>query len=100
MPSPVPRFGIQPIAALIQTADGLVAAMRVPPPPSGDKRYQRGDRRDVYEGYESGENPTGRFYVTFGGGEASHDAVDEALARGLIRLKYHDCDDYWCLSDK
>jgi hypothetical protein len=98
MPSPVPRFGIPPIAPPIQTADALVAAMRVPPPPSGEKRYQRGDRRDVYEGYESGEIPTGRFYVTFGGGKVSREAVDEALARGLIRLKY-DSDGYWCLSD-
>jgi hypothetical protein len=82
----------------IQTAEALVAAMRVPPPPSGDKIFRREERRDVYEGYERGNVPTGRFYVTFAGGEASREAVGEALARGLIRLKY-DFDGCWCLSD-
>jgi hypothetical protein len=89
-------------SAPIQTADALVAAMRVPPPPSRDKIFPREDRRDVFEGYargESGEIPTGRFYVTYSGGEASRQAIVEALKRGLIRRKYDECDGYWCLSD-
>jgi hypothetical protein len=72
-------------SALIQTADALVAAMR----PS---------QRDVFEGHKGGKIPTGRFYITHGGGEVSRAAVVEALMRNLIRRK-HDFDGYWCLSD-
>ncbi len=89
---------LPPRAIPICSASHLVAAMRVPPPPSDSKKFPREPTRDVYEGYFVGNVPTGRFYVTFGGGEATRDAVDTALARGLIRLKY-DCDGYWCLAD-
>ncbi len=82
----------------ICSADHLVAAMRVPPPPTDSKKFPPAPTRDVYEEYRDGKVPTGRFYVTFGGGEATRDAVDTALRRGLIRLKY-DFDGCWCLAD-
>jgi len=81
----------------ICTAEALVAAMQIPPPPSDNKRYSRGSTRDVYEGYREGKIPTGRFYVTYQGGQVTRSAVEDAVRRGLIRLKY-DCDGYWCLA--
>jgi hypothetical protein len=75
----------QRLPDLIRTADQLVTAMRDP-------------TRDVYEGYAR-RKPTGRFYISYGGGEATRAAVEEALRRGLIRLKYDDVDGYWCLAD-
>jgi hypothetical protein len=83
----------------IRSADELVAAMRAPPPPSDNKKYPRGSTRDVYEGADpTGKKGSGEYFVTFGGGEVTRAAIDDALERGLIRLKY-DCDGYWCLAD-
>ena len=85
--------------SMISSADHLVAAMRLPPPPSDDKKFPRGETRDVYEGYENGR-ATGRFHLTYMvGAEVRREAIDEALRRGLIRLKHVDCNGYWCLAD-
>lgn len=96
---PTCKQPIPPRRELIWSADQLVAAMRIPPPPSDDKKFPRGETRDVYEGYENGKIPTGRFYLTYGEGiQVRREAIAEALRRGLIRLKYDDCGGYWCLA--
>jgi hypothetical protein len=84
----------------IRSADELVAAMRVPPPPpSKHKKFPRPAVRDVYEGADpTGEKGSGEYFITYGGGEVARAAIDEAVERGLIRLKY-DIDGYWCLAD-
>lgn len=88
----------------IDTAEALVAAMQIPPP--ADSWAAKGNpkrgilpqrTRDVYEVYRNGKVPTGRFYVTYSGGEATRTAVEDALARGLIRRK---CEGMWCLSEE
>ncbi len=78
---------------LIGTADELVAALRIPLSPSDKGEIPREPARNVYEG------STGGFYVTYEGGEVRREALDEALRRGLIRLKYDDCGGCWCLND-
>ena len=83
----------------IRSADELVAAMRVPPPPSDNKKFPREPARDVYEGADAtGKKGRGEYFVTYGGGEVARAAIDEALERGMIRLKY-EIDGYWCLAD-
>src|SRR6266704_1003511 len=80
----------------ISSADQLVAAMRIPPSPSYIP-HLGGNARDIYEGYENGR-ATGRFHLTYMvGAEVRREAIDEALRRGLIRLKHVDCNGYWCL---
>ncbi|MGC1885683.1 MAG: hypothetical protein WA709_06235 [Stellaceae bacterium] len=82
----------------IRSADQLVAAMRIPPPPSDSTKYPAGDIRDVYEGTDATGEGAGEYFVTYGGGTVARSAIDEAVRRGLIRLKY-DCGGYWCLAD-
>ncbi len=101
MPSDVcPTCG-QPLPVhrqLISSADELVAAMRIPPPPI-DNKNSRDETRDVYEEYANGRIPTGRFCLTFGADvRVLRKAIDEALRSGLIRQKYNDDSGYWCLA--
>lgn len=82
------------------TAEALIAAMKIPPPPPTDPKSRRRweATRDVYGGYEGGKIPTGRFWITYGGGETTREAVETALSRGLIRRKYDDFCGMWCLN--
>lgn len=86
----------------IFTADDLVAALMRPIEPNLNppKGMRQPRRRDVYEGADSnGKRGSGRYFVTYGGGEATRTAIDEALARGLIRRKW-EIDGCWCLVDE
>ena len=98
---PTCRQPLPPRRGMITSADQLVAAMRTPPPPSDDKKCPRGEARDVYEGYRNGTIPTGRFYLTYGdGASVQREAIEEALRRGLIRLKYDNREGrYWRLAE-
>jgi hypothetical protein len=83
MTEPCPTCG-QPLPPrdMIVTAEALVAAMKVPPPPS-DGKFWRGHFREVYEA-ERGE-----FHLTYGG-QVSPEAVADAITRGLIVPSYPD----------
>ncbi len=98
MPDICPACG-QPLPVLIRSADQLVVAMRVPPPPSDKKKFPREATRDVYEGADAtGKKGCGEYFVTYGGYKVARAAIDEALKHGMIRRKY-DLDGYWCLAD-
>ncbi len=88
---------------IISSAEELVAAMSVAPPPPplvrGKGKFHRETTRSVYEGYADGKKPTGRFYITFSGGEATRAAVQDALRRGLIAQTW-DCEGHWSLPEE
>lgn len=57
------------------------------------RRLENGTR-EVYRA----EN--GRIFVTYGGGHVSEETLQEAVSRGLIRLRWPDCPDYWELTKR